>query len=77
MEVSGGAASFTLQISRHDTVAVNTVTPAADFIYLPQDFCFLGVRIRLPMFPVVTAGIRADPWPPEQPAGAEFFILSF
>ena len=76
MDGSGAVAvSFTLQIGRHGTVAVNTVMPVVDFIYLPQDFCFLGVIIRLPVFPVVIVGIRADPQPPEQPAGAEFFMV--
>ena len=71
MDGSGAVAvSFTLQIGRHGTVAVNTVMPVVDFIYLPLDFCFLGIIIRLPVFPVVRVGTRADPQPPQQPAGA-------
>ncbi len=76
MDGSGAVAvSFTLQIGCHGTVAVNTVIPVVDFIYLPQDFCFLGIIIRLPVFPVVIVGIRADPQPLVQPAGAEFFMV--
>ena len=36
---------------------------------------FLGIIIRLPVFPVVIVGIRADPQPPQQPADAEFFLV--
>ena len=76
MDGSGAVAvSFTFQISRHGTVAVNTVVSVVDFIYLPLDFCFLGVIIRLPVFPVVIVGIRADPQPLQQPAGAEFIMV--
>ena len=78
MDGSGAVAvSFTLQIGRHGTVAVNTVMPVVDFIYLPLSFCFLGVIIRLPVFPVVIVGIRADPQPPQQPADAEFLMVLF
>ncbi len=66
------AVSFTRQIDRHGTVAVNTVVPVVDFIYLPLDLCFLGIIIRLPVFPVVIVGIRAEP---QQPVGAEFFVV--
>ena len=72
---SAVAVPFTLQIGRHGTVAVNTVVPVVDFIYLPMDLCFLGIIIRLPVFPVVIIGIRADPQPPQQPTGAEFFMV--
>jgi hypothetical protein len=76
MDGSGAVVvSFTFQISRHGTVAVNTVMSVVDFIYLPLDFCFLGVIIRLPVFPVVIIGIRADSQPPQQPAGTEFFLM--
>ena len=45
-----------------------------DFADLPLDFRFFGIIIRLPVFPVVIVGIRADPQPPQQPADAEFFL---
>ena len=38
---------------------------------------FLGIIIRLPVFPVVIVGIRADPQLPQQPTGAEFFMVLF
>ena len=67
--------SFTLQIGRHAAIAVNTVVPVVNLINLLPDFCFLGKIIRLPVFPVVIVGIRADPQPPQQPADAEFFLM--
>ncbi len=69
------AVSYALQIGRHAAVAVNAVVPVVDLIYLSLDFCFLGIITRLPVFTVVIVGIRADPQPPEQPAGAEFFMV--
>lgn len=67
--------SFAPQIDCHTAVAVNTVVPVIDFFYLFLHFCFLGVVICLPVFPVVIVGIRADPQPPQQPAGAEFLMI--
>ena len=76
MDGSGAVAvSFALQIRRHAAVAVNTVVPVVDLIYLPLDFCFLGIITYLAVFPVVIVGIRADIQPPQQPAGAEFFMV--
>ena len=56
-------------------VTVNTFVPVVDFRNLLLDCCFLGVIIRLLVFPVVIIGIRADPQAPEQPAGTEFFMV--
>ena len=67
--------SLALQIGRHAAIAVNTVVPVVDLINLPLDFCFLGIITCLPVFPVVIVGIRADPQAPEQPAGAELFMV--
>ncbi len=49
--------------------------PVVDFRNLFLDCCFLGIIIRLPVFPVVIVGIRADPQAPQQPADAEFFMV--
>ncbi len=68
--------SFTLQIGRHAAIAVNTVVPVVNLINLLPDFCFLGKIIRLPVFPVVIVGIRADPQPPQEPTDAEFFLMT-
>ena len=69
------AVPFTLQIGRHPAIAVNTVVSVVNLTDLPLDFCFLGVIICLPVFPVVIIGIRADRQAPQQPAGAEFFLV--
>ena len=69
MDGSGTVAvPFAPQIGPHAAVTVNTVVPVVDFFYLLLHFCFLGVVICLPVFPVVVVGIRADPKPPQQPA---------
>ena len=76
MDGSGAVAiPFALQAGCHAAVAIDAVVPVVDFICLPLDFCFLGAIIRLPVFPVVIVGIRADPQPPQQPADAEFLMM--
>jgi len=67
--------SLALQIGRHAAIAVNTVVPMVNLINLLLDFCFLGKIILLPVFPVVIVSIRVDPQAPEQPAGAELFMV--
>ena len=67
--------SLALQIGRHAAIAVNTVVPVVNLINLFPDFCFLSKILRLPVFSVVIVGIRADPQAPEQPAGAELFMV--
>lgn len=64
-----------LQIGRHTAVPVYSVVAVVDLFDLFPDFLFLGIIIRLPVFPVVIVGIRADPQPPQQPADAEFFLM--
>ncbi len=66
-----------LQIGSHTAVPVYSIVAVVDFFYLFLDFLFLGIIIRLPVFPVVIVGIRADPQPPQQPADAEFFMVLF
>ena len=76
MDGSGAVAiPFALQVGCHASVAIDAVVPVVDLIYLPLDFCFLGAIIRLPVFPVVIVGIRADPQPPQEPADAEFLLM--
>jgi hypothetical protein len=59
------AVAFTLQIGRHAAVAVHSAVAVVNFVNLLLDFCFLGIIPRLPVFPVVIVGIRADPQPPQ------------
>ena len=63
------------QISCHTAVTVHTIMAVVDIPDLLLNLCFLGIIIRLPVFPVVIVGIRADPQPPQQPADAEFFLM--
>ena len=71
------AVPLALQIGSHTAVPVYSIVAVVDFFYLFLDFLFLGIIIRLPVFPVVIVGIRADPQPPQQPADAEFFMVLF
>ena len=66
-----------LQIGSHTAVPVYSTVAVVDLFDLFPDFLFLGIVIRLPVFPVVIVGIRADPQPPQQPADAEFFMVLF
>ncbi len=59
------AVAFALQIGRHAAVAVHSAVAVVNFVNLLLDFCFLGIIPRLPVFPVVIVGIRADPQPPQ------------
>jgi len=63
------------KIGRHAAVSVYSVVAVVDFFNLLLGRCFLGIVIRLPVFPIVIVGIRADPQPPQQPADAEFFLM--
>jgi hypothetical protein len=49
------------------------VIDAADLLL---NLCFLGIIIRLPVFPVVIVGIRTNRQPPQQPADTEFFLMT-
>ena len=48
------------------------VIDAADLLL---NLCFLGMIIRLPVFPVVVISIRADSQPLQQPADAVFLMV--
>ncbi len=63
------------QIDRHAAVSVYSIVAVVDLFNLFLDFRFLDVIIRLPVFPVVIVGVRADFQPSQQPANAEFFMI--
>lgn len=69
------AVASALQIGRHAAVAVHSAVAVVDFVNLLLGFCFLGIIIRLPVFPVVIVCIRAEPQPAQKPADAEFLIM--
>ena len=66
-----------LQIGSHTAEPVYSIVAVVNLFDLFLDFLFLGTIIRLPVFPVVIVGIRADPQPPQQPADAEFLMVLF
>ena len=66
-----------LQTDSHTALPVCSIVAVVNLFDLFLDFLFLGIIIRLPVFPVVIAGIRADSQPPQQPADAEFFMVLF
>ena len=63
------------QISCHIAVTVHTIMAVVDIPDLLLNLCFLGMIIRLPVFPVVIISIRADPQPFQQPADSEFLMV--
>ena len=70
------AVPSTFQISCHTAVTVHTIMAVVDIPDLLLNLCFLGIIIRLPVFPVVIVGIRANRQPPQQPADTEFFLMT-
>ena len=69
------AVSPAFQISCHAAVTVHAVMVVVDIPDPLLDLCFLGIIIRLPVFPVVVISIRTDSQPPQQPADAEFLMV--
>ena len=69
--------TFTLQIDFHTPVAVNSIVRMIYFLNLCLDFCFKGIIIRLPVFPVVVISIWAYTQPSKQPANAKFIMIFF
>ena len=72
-----GAVIITLtgQIDRHTPVTVNTIVLMVYLVNLCHDFFFMGIIIRLPVFPVVIVGVWVDVQPVQQPTDAEFFPM--
>lgn len=65
------------RIDSHGPVSCNPVMRMVNFS--DQRFCcvFLGIIIRLPVFPIVVISIRTDVELPQHPADAEFFVILF
>ena len=60
-----GAVSIALtgQIDCHAPVTVNAIVLMIDLVNLSFDFLFMGIIIRLPVFPVVIVSVRIDVQP--------------
>lgn len=65
------------QINGHGPVSGHPVMHMVNFPDLSFYSFFLGIIIRLPVFPVVVISIRVDAKPPQQPANAEFPVMLF
>ena len=65
-----------LQIGSHTAVPVYSTVAVVDLFDQFLDLLFLGIVTRLPVFPVVIVGIRANRQPPQQPADTEFFLMT-
>ncbi len=70
------AVPCTFQISGHAAVTVHSIMAVIDAADLLLNLCFLSIIIGLPVFAVVIVGIRTDLQPPQQPADAEFFLMT-
>ena len=70
------AVPCTFQIGGHATVAVHSVMAVVDVADLFLNFRFFCIIIRLSVFPIVIAGIRADPQPSQEPADTEIFLMT-
>ena len=66
-----------LQIGSHTAIPVYSIVAVVDLFDLFLDFLFLGIIIRLSVFPVVIVSIRAAHQPQQQPADAKFLMVLF
>ena len=55
------------QIDFHAPVTINTIVDMIDFLNLRVYFCFIGITIRLPVFPVVIIRVWTDFKPAKEP----------
>ena len=55
------------QIDFHAPVTINTIVDMIDFLNLRVYFCFIGIIIRLPVFPVVIIRVWTDFKPAKEP----------
>lgn len=67
--------AFTLQIYSHAPITDGAIVFVIDFVNLILNFLFIGIVIRLPVFPVVIVCIWEDAKPPEEPAQTKQFMI--
>ena len=65
------------QIDFHAPITVDTIVSMINLLNLCLYFCFPGIIIRLPVFPVVVISIWAYTQPSKQPANAKFIMILF
>ena len=69
--------AFACQINGHASVSVHTIVLVVNLPDLRLYPGFLGIVIRLPVFPVVIVSIRANIQPTQQPAKPKIFVIFF
>ena len=67
--------SLTCQIDGHAPVTIDTIMFMIDFMNLCLHFCFMGVIISLPVFPVVIVSVWINIQPSKQPADTECLMI--
>ena len=69
--------AFASQINGHASVSVHSIVLVVNLPDLRLYPGFLGIVIRLPVFPVVIVSIRANIQPTQQPAKPKIFLIFF
>ena len=69
--------AFACQINGHASVSVHTIVLVVNLPDLCLYLRFLGIVIRLPVFPVVIVSILANIQPTQQPSQPKIFLIFF
>ena len=69
--------AFASQINSHASVSVHSIVLVVNLPDLRLYLRFLGIIIRLPVFPVVIVSIWANIQPTQQPAKPKIFLIFF
>ena len=69
--------AFACQINGHASVSIHPIVLVVNLSDLRLYHRFLGIVIRLPVFPVVIVSIRANIQPTQQPAQPKIFLIFF
>ena len=69
--------TFPFQIYSHAPVTDGAIVLMIQFGDLLLNFLFMGIIIRLPVFPVVIICVWADAKPPQEPAQTKQLMILF
>ena len=67
--------AFPPKVNGHAPVTVNAIMFMINLTDLFLNRCFLGIILRLPVFPVVVVSVRIDTQPAQKPTDAEFAMV--
>ena len=67
--------AFALQIYSHAPITDGTIVFVIDFADLILNFLFMGIVIRLPVFPIVIVCVWANAKPLKKPAQTKQFMI--